>query len=145
MPEQKPEPGPEPALSPFDYALIRVVPNVERGECLNVGVILFCRTRRFLAARFALDPARLAVVAPGLDPNDVAKHLDAIARICAGGLDAGPIGQLPPHERFDWLVAPSSTVIQPSPVHSGLCADPEATLNDLVAQLVAPPPPAIPA
>lgn len=125
-----------PALNPFDYALIRVVPRVDRGECLNTGVVLFCRTRRYLAARIALDPARLAALAPELDPEMVRHHLDGIVRVCAGGPDAGPIGQLPPHQRFDWLVAPSSTVIQASPVHSGLCDDPATALDELFDVLV---------
>ena len=120
----------------FDYALIRVVPRVDRGECLNVGVVLFCRTRRFLGARWEVDPLRLAALAPSLDYGLVSAYLDGIVRICEGGPDAGPIGQLPLHERFDWLVAPSSTIIQTSPVHSGICFDPAVSLNDLFADLV---------
>lgn len=129
---------PELARSPFDYALIRVVPRVECGECLNVGVVLFCRTQRFLAARIAFDSTRLAALTPDgqPDPETVRRHLDGLVRICAGGPASGPIGHLPPHERFDWLVAPSSTVIQTSPVHSGLCHSPAAALEDLFRQLV---------
>ena len=122
--------------SPFQYALLRVVPRVERGECLNVGVVLFCRPRGFLAARVALDEARLAALAPDLPPAQVRPHLDALVRIAAGEPGAGPIAALEPSERFHWLVAPASTVIQPSPVHTGLCRDPEETLDRLVATLV---------
>jgi hypothetical protein len=125
-----------PALHPFDYAIVRVVPRVERGECMNVGVILFCRTRRYLAAAIDLDPARLAAFAPGLDPADLHPHLDSIVLIAAGGPDSGPIGALPQSERFHWLSAPRSTIIQPSPVHSGRCPDPAAALDRLMATMV---------
>jgi pimeloyl-ACP methyl ester carboxylesterase len=124
-------------VSPFQYAILRVVPRVERGECMNAGVVLFCRPRRYLAARAALDAARLAAFAPELDLAEVSEHLDAMSRIAAGERDAGPVARLEQSERFHWLVAPSSTVIQPSPVHTGLCEDPEATLADLVSKLVA--------
>jgi hypothetical protein len=124
-------------VSPFQYAIVRVVPRVERGECMNAGVVLFCRPLRFLAARTRLDDARLAAFAPELDLAEVREHLDAITRIAAGEPGAGPVARLEQSERFHWLVAPSSTVIQPSPVHTGLCEDPEATLADLVEKLVA--------
>jgi hypothetical protein len=124
----------------FQYALIRVVPRVDRGECVNVGVILFCRTRRYLEARIELDAQRLAALAPDLDPASLRPHLDTIARIAAGDSDAGPIARLPQSERFHWLVAPSSTVIQTSPVHTGLSEDPQRMLDHLVTQLVSPPP-----
>jgi len=124
-------------MAPFQYAILRVVPRVERGECMNTGVVLFCRPRRYLAARAALDEARLAAFAPDLDLAEVRDHLDAIERIAAGDPAAGPVATLEQSERFHWLVAPSSTVIQPSPVHTGLCVDPEATLADLVEKLVA--------
>jgi hypothetical protein len=120
----------------FQYALVRVVPDVERGECLNAGVIVFCRRHRFLAARIALDPARLAALAPDADVAAVRAHLDAVARIAAGEPGAGPIAALPPSERFHWLVAPSSTIIQPSPVHTGLTDDPAAELERLARRLV---------
>ena len=120
----------------FSYALLRVVPRVERGEFLNAGVVLFCRPRRYLSARIALDEARLASLAPGLDPAEVRSHLDAAARVAAGDADAGPVARLDQSERFHWLVAPSSTMIQTSPVHTGLCEDPEATLERLLASLV---------
>ena len=122
--------------SPFQYAIVRVVPRVERGECVNAGVVLFCRPRRFLAARVALDAARVRALAPEADLEAVRDHLDAFARIAAGDPQAGPMAALPPSERFHWLVAPSSTVIQCSPVHTGLTDDPPGELERLVARLV---------
>jgi hypothetical protein len=122
--------------SVFQYAIVRVVPRVERGECLNVGVILLCRPRRFLGARVHLDAARLAAFAPGFDPDLLRPNLEAIERIAAGDPSAGPIARLGVAERFHWLAAPSSTVIQPSEVHTGLCEDPKAELDHLVATLV---------
>ncbi|MFN8490052.1 MAG: DUF3037 domain-containing protein [Caldilineaceae bacterium] len=119
-------------LSTYEYAYIRVVPRVEQGEFLNAGVILFCRTRRFLAAHVHLDTEKLAQLAPYLDPATVQAHLDLFPRICTG---EGPIGQLGQAEAFHWLVAPHSTVIQTSPVHAGLCADPAATLENLVNKM----------
>ena len=120
----------------FQYAVVRVVPRVERGECVNAGVVLFCRPRRFLAARVALDAARVRALAPEADLEAVRGHLDAFARIAAGDPQAGPMAALPPSERFHWLVAPSSTVIQCSPVHTGLTDDPPGELERLVARLV---------
>lgn len=134
-----------PAHSSFDYAVLRVVPRVEREEFVNAGVILFCRTRAFLGARVALDEQRLLALAPELDSDTLAElrsHLDTIPRICAGERDAGPIARLSQAERFHWLVAPRSTMLQPSPVHSGLCADPAAALDRLFAEMVQPPHPA---
>ena len=125
------------ASEPFQYAIVRVVPRVERGECMNVGVVFFCRPRRYLAARSALDEARLEAFAPGLDAVEVRAHLDALTRIAAGDAAAGPVARLEQSERFHWLVAPSSTVIQTSPVHTGLCEDPEQTLERLMEKLVA--------
>ena len=121
---------------PFQYAVVRVVPRVERGECLNAGVILVCRPKRFLAARVELDRARLAALAPDVDPAAIQSHLDGIVRIARGDRDAGPIAALGHGERFHWLVAPSSTVIQPSEVHTGLCDDPGEELEHLVERLV---------
>jgi hypothetical protein len=121
----------------FQYAVWRVVPDVERGESLNAGVVLFCRRRGFLAARVSLHEARLAALAPGADVAAVARHLGELAAIAAGDPDAGAIARLPQSERFHWLVAPSSTVVQPSPVHTGLCDDPEAILARLFRRLVA--------
>lgn len=122
--------------SPFQYAIVRVVPRVERGECFNVGVILFCRPRRFLAAKVHLDERRLAALAPDADAQSIRAHLDAIARIASGDASSGPIAMLPRHERFHWLVAPSSTIIQPSDVHTGMCEDPTAELEHLFTTMV---------
>jgi hypothetical protein len=124
------------AASPFQYAIVRVVPRVERGECLNAGVVLFCRPRRFLDARVELDERRLLALAPDVDLDGVRGHLDALCRIAAGDPAAGAIAALPASERFHWLVAPSSTIIQCSPVHTGLTDDPAGELERLVAQLV---------
>ena len=125
-----------PARSSFDYAVVRVVPHVERGEFVNAGVILFCRTRRFLAARIALDTTRLIALAPLVDIRSVKQYLALIPLICMGSPEAGPIGQLPLAERFHWLVAPRSAMIQTSPVHSGLCDDPVVALDRLLERLV---------
>lgn len=126
-----------PARNAFSYAIVQVVPRVERGERFNAGVVLFCRERKFLAARVALDERRLAALAPDLEPATVQAQLDAIVKIAAGDAEAGPIAALPQWERFGHLVAPASTIIQPSAVHTGLCEDPEATLDELLADLVA--------
>lgn len=127
---------PESADAPFQYAVLRVVPRLERGEAINAGVVLFARTRKFLAARVGLDVDRLSAIAPDADVAAIEKHLAARVRIAAGDADGGPIAELDQSERFNWLVAPSSTVIQPSPVHTGLCPDPEATLDRLYERLV---------
>jgi len=124
------------APDPFQYAVLRLVPRIEREEFVNVGVIVFCRTRGFLRARVALDPRRVEAIAPGFDLDNVREHLDARVRIAAGDPDAGPIAELSQSERFHWLVAPSSTVIQTSPVHSGLCDEPDELLDRLFEQLV---------
>lgn len=121
---------------PFQYAIVRVVPRVERGETLNAGVILLCRPKRFLAARVALDVDRLRAIAPEVDPVTIAAHLDAVERIATGDPGAGPIAGLGQGERFHWLVAPSSTVIQPSEVHTGICDDPAEELEHLFERLV---------
>jgi hypothetical protein len=120
----------------LQYAIVRVVPLVERGECLNAGVVLFCRPRKFLEARIALDEERLRALAPDADFPAIRAHLDAFARVAAGDPAAGPIAELPASERFHWLVAPSSTMIQCSPVHTGLSDDPAGELDKLVARLV---------
>jgi Protein of unknown function (DUF3037) len=122
--------------SQFQYAIIRVVPDVERGECLNAGVILLCRPRRFLAARVKLDEAKLRALAPDADPATILPHLAAIERIAAGDPTAGAMARLGQGERFHWLVAPSSTVIQASEVHTGICDDPAAELDHLFGRLV---------
>ena len=124
------------APSPFQYAIVRVVPRVERGECLNAGVVLFCRPRRFLAACVELDEARLRALAPDVDLDAVRGHLDALCRIAAGDAAAGAGAALPPSERFHWLVAPASTIIQCSPVHTGLTDDPAGELEHLMTRLV---------
>ncbi len=131
-----------PPRNPFQYALIRVVPDIARGERLNVGVVLLCRTKRFVGARVALDPVRLAAIAPDLAPGDVQPHLDAIVRIASGDPDAGPIARLGLAERFHWLVAPASTMLQASRAHTGLCHDPAAELDHLFETLVLTPSPA---
>jgi hypothetical protein len=127
---------PEKPNSSFQYAVLRVVPDIERGEFLNAGVVLFARTRGFLAARVALDPARLAALSPATNAALVAERLATLERVAAGDPDAGPIARLDPSERFNWLVAPASTVVQPSPVHTGICDDPEGMLEHLFARLV---------
>jgi hypothetical protein len=115
---------------------VRVVPSVERGEYVNAGVILFCRTRRYLGGRVELAEGRVRALWPAADLDEIAEHLAVVPRVCVGGPEAGPIGRLPLHERFRWLVAPRSTVIQVSPVHAGLCLDPAAMLEHLVATVV---------
>lgn len=125
-----------PARDAFEYAIIRIVPRVERGEFINAGVVLFCRSRRFLEAHVDLDAARLSALAPGLDLGAVADQLDAIVTVCQGGSAAGPLGLLPQHERFRWLTAPRSTIVQPSPVHCGIADDPRAALDDLMSRMV---------
>jgi hypothetical protein len=120
----------------FQYALLRVVPRVERGETMNAGVVLLCRPKRFLGTRIRLDPARLRALAPEADEATIRGHLDAVERIAAGDPSGGPIARLAAPERFHWLVAPSSTVIQPSEVHTGLTDDPAGELDRLFRTLV---------
>ena len=129
---------PAPAPSPFSYLILRVVPSVERGERFNVGVFLFCRQLGFLGARVELDEGRLAALDSELAVGGVKAHLDALLRVAEGASGAGPIAALPQSERFGWLAAPSSTIVQPSEVHAGLCEDPAATLDALFERLVAP-------
>ena len=128
-----------PAHCSYDYAVVRVVPDVARGEFLNAGIILFAKSHGALLSRVWLDETRLAALAPGADVAAIRAHLTSIERICAGGPGAGPHGSLSPSERFHWLVAPRSTVIQVSPVHSGLCDDPSAEADRLFARLVSDP------
>lgn len=120
----------------YDYAVIRVVPKVDREEFINAGVIVSCPDLSFLEARIKLNEARLLALDPSVDLDLVRNHLSAIPTICRGGADAGSIGQLPQRQRFHWLVAPRSTVIQTSPVHTGRCGDPAAALERLVATIV---------
>jgi hypothetical protein len=125
-----------PAHPSFDYALVRVVPRVEREEFVNAGVILFCSERDFLGAKVELDRERLRALFPDVDLAVVEEHLAAVPRIAAGGDGSGPIGRLTTRERFHWLVAPRSTIIQVSPVHSGLCDDPALALERLFERMV---------
>ena len=125
-----------PARNSYDYALVRLVPHVERGECINTGVILFCRTQRFLGALTHLDSERALALAPRLDLDVVRQHLERIPLVCAGGEQAGSIGLLSQPERFHWLVSPRSTIIQTSAVHSGLCEDPQKELEELFKEMV---------
>jgi hypothetical protein len=122
----------------YDYAIIRVIPRVEREEFVNVGVIVSCLAKDFLEARIELDAQRLMALDPTLDIATIRDHLAAIPSICAGGEQAGPIGQLSQGERFRWLVAPRSTTIQTSPVHTGCCKDPTAVLAHLLDTMVRP-------
>jgi hypothetical protein len=122
---------------PFAYALLRVVPDVERGERLNVGVVVYCRQRDFLDLRTRLDEGRVAALAPGLDLRAVHASLDALRAVVCGEPAGGALAALPQSERFGWLVAPASTIIQPSEVHTGLTSDPAATLQRLFDLLVA--------
>jgi len=115
----------------FEYATIRVVPRVEREEFVNAGVVVFCLARKQLLCRMLLEEARVKALWPEIDLNVVSEHLDAIARVCKGDPDAGPIAKLSARERFHWLVSPRSTIIQVSPVHSGLCASPEEALDEI--------------
>ena len=125
-----------PTLLSFDYAVLRVVPRVDREEFVNAGIILFCLERQFLAARVALDAARVRALHPAADLEAIERHLAVIPRIAAGAPDAGPIAALSLRERFHWLVAPRSTMIQLSPVHTGLCEDPAAELERLFSERV---------
>lgn len=125
-----------PAHSSYDYALIRVVPRVERQEFVNAGVIVWCREHDVLEARIALDEARLRALDPGVDLEAARRHLQSIEVICRGGAAAGPIGAMSKRERFDWLVAPRSTMIQTSAVHSGRSGDIATTLEHLLDKMV---------
>ena len=126
-----------PAKHLFEYAVLRVVPRVEREEFINVGVILYCAAQGFLQTRYALSEARLrAFAGPELDLADLTDRLRSFDRICAGRREGGPIGQLAVAARFRWLTATRSTVVQTSAVHPGLCEDAAATLAQLYAQLV---------
>ena len=120
----------------YDYATIRIVPCAERGEFANAGVILHCTERAFLKSVVHVDESRLLALWPGLDLDLIRQHLGAFPKICAGDPDAGPIARLSHKERFHWLVAPRSTIIQTSAVHTGLCSDPEEALGRLVRKMV---------
>ena len=120
----------------FDYAIIRVVPRVEREEFLNVGAVVFCRTKKYLAAKVEIDEKRLLAFYPEIELEMIRSHLEMIPKICEGGEAAGPIGQLSQSERFNWIVAPKSTTVQCSPVHSGVCSEPADQLDRLVEKMV---------
>ena len=120
----------------YDYAIIRVVPRVEREEFINVGVIVSCPARRFLEARIELDEQRLLALDPAVDIESIRTHLATIPAICAGGEQAGPIGRLSQRERFHWLIAPRSSTIQTSPVHTGYCKNQTAVLEHLLDTMV---------
>jgi Protein of unknown function (DUF3037) len=122
--------------APFQYAIVRVVPRVERGEFINAGVVLFCRTRGFLAARTELDEDLLRALAPGCDGEGVRAQLHTLESVAAGEEAGGKVAALPPSERFHWLTAPASTIVQTSPVHTGLTTDPQAELDRLFGALV---------
>jgi hypothetical protein len=125
-----------PMPASFDYALLRVVPRVERQEFVNAGVVVFCREKRYLAARVCLNRERVQALWPEADLDLIAQHLDAVVRICQGDPAAGAIAQLSQSERFHWLVSPRSTILQPSPVHTGICAETGDLLDRLQTQLL---------
>lgn len=127
-------------MNPFEYAVLKVVPRVERGEAINVGVVVIARAERYLAAKVELDDARLSALAPWLsreEREEIAATLELIPRICAGDPDAGPIARLTLNERWHWIVAPSSSMIQAGPVHTGMCATPAGMLDRVFAEQVA--------
>ena len=124
------------ALRTYDYAIVRVVPRVERGEFVNAGIILSCDIERILEARIELDESALLTLDAGVDLDQVRSSLAAIPMICAGGAAAGVIGKLSARERFHWLVSPKSTIVQTSPVHTGRCSDLAATLEHLIDKMI---------
>ena len=121
---------------PFEYAVLRVVPRVDRGESMNAGVLLYCQQREFLGARIHLDVDRLRALDAATDPRAIQRALEHAAGICAGDPSVGPAANDDPGRRFRWLTAPRSTVVQPGPVHTGLTEDPEAQLDHLLTRLV---------
>jgi Protein of unknown function (DUF3037) len=124
------------ALRTYDYAIVRVVPRVERGEFVNAGIILSCDVERILQAGIELDESALLAIDAQVDLDLVRSALAVIPTICAGGEGAGDIGKMTARERFHWLVAPRSTIVQTSPVHTGQCADPGAALEHLMQTMV---------
>lgn len=128
-----------PAACLYDYAIVRVVPRVDRGEFVNVGVIIACMARRHLKARIELDEARVLALDPGADLASIREALDAIPTICEGGPEAGALGRLSMRERFDWLIAPRSASVQTSPVHVGRCTDLDVAMEKLLQKMVRPP------
>jgi hypothetical protein len=127
-----------PERAAFEYSVIRVMPRIEREEVVNAGVVLFCKRHKFLAAAVHLDEARLLALDPRADVRCIGQQLALLEVICRGGPDAGDLRELSPAERFRWLTSPRNTIIQPSPVHPGLCADPQAALDALFRRLVLP-------
>ncbi len=125
-----------PERSSFDYAVIRVAPSVEREEFINAGIILYCRTQGFLHAKIIRNFEKLKAFAPEISLQNIRKQLESIPKICTGGKEAGDLGKLSQSERFNHLVAPKSAMIQSSPVHCGLCDDPQAQLEKLYSALV---------
>ena len=125
-----------PETASFDYAILRVVPRVERQEFINAGVVVFCRERRYLDARIHLDEGRLRALWPAADVELVRQHLEAVPLICAGDPSGGPIARLSQSERFLWLSAPRSTILQPSPVHTGVLEETEGLLDRLARQVL---------
>jgi hypothetical protein len=125
-----------PAPATFDYAILRVVPRVDREEFINAGVVVFCLEKRYLDARISLNEERLRALWPDVDVELVRQHLEAIPRICRGDSAAGPIARLPQRERFHWVTAPRSTIIQPSPVHTGVCDSTDGVLERLATQFL---------
>lgn len=123
----------------YEYAVLRVVPRVERGEFVNAGVVLYCPAARFLQARIHLDRERLRALDPALDAERAQAHLESARRVCEGGKAAGALGSLPARERFGRVVAPRSTVVQSSPVHTGFCEEPEREIDRLLREMVCPP------
>ena len=120
----------------YDYAILRIVPSVEREEFVNAGVVLHCAELAYLACRLEIDATRVHALWPALDLEIIRPHLEAFPKICAGDPDAGPIARLSRRERFQWLVSPRSTIIQVSPVHSGMCESPEAAVDEIFRRLV---------
>ncbi|HEY1985349.1 MAG TPA: DUF3037 domain-containing protein [Terracidiphilus sp.] len=125
-----------PAPATFDYAILRVVPRVEREEFINAGVVIFCLEKKYLDARIRLDAERLIALWPEVDTELVRAHLEAVPRICIGDVAGGPIAKLSQRERFHWLTSPRSTIIQPSPVHTGVCDGTEGILDRLATQFL---------
>ncbi len=125
-----------PAMATYDYAVIRVVPRVEREEFVNVGVIVSCESARLLEARIEMDEARVRALDPTIDLEALRTHLGSIPLICRGGPGSGPIGELPQRARFHWLTAKRSAIIQTSPVHAGRCHEPGDVLEHLLARMV---------
>jgi Protein of unknown function (DUF3037) len=125
-----------PTPASFDYAILRVVPRVERQEFINAGVVVFCLERRYLAARIHLDAARMKALWPEVDADIAREHLEAVPRICDGDPAAGPIAKLSQRERFHWIISPRSTIIQPSPVHTGVCNGTDGLLDRLAKQFM---------